>query len=60
MAQKTIAGHPDTFMGYGSLAYSYIFLDRFPEAESVLQRASEHKWKDNPNLLVRSVTSSRC
>jgi serine/threonine protein kinase/tetratricopeptide (TPR) repeat protein len=52
MAQKTIAGHPDTMMGYGSLAYSYIFLDRFPEAESILQRASEHKWKDNPNLLV--------
>ncbi len=52
MAQKTIAGHPDALMGYGSLAYSYIFLDRFPEAESILQRASEHKWKDNPNLLV--------
>jgi tetratricopeptide (TPR) repeat protein len=52
MAQKTIAGHPDTIIGYGSLAYSYIFLDRFPEAESILQRASEHKWKDNPNLLV--------
>ena len=52
MAQKTIAGHPDTLIGYGSLAYSYIFLDRFPEAESILQRASEHKWKDNPNLLV--------
>ena len=52
MAQKTIAGHPDTLIGYGSLAYSYTFLDRFPEAESILQQASGHKWGGNPNLLV--------
>jgi eukaryotic-like serine/threonine-protein kinase len=52
MAQKTIAAHPDIFIGYGSLAYSYTFLDRFPEAEGILQRASEHKWGDNSNLLA--------
>ena len=52
MAQKTIAAHPDIFIGYGSLAYSYTFLDRLPEAEGILQRASEHKWGDNPNLLA--------
>ncbi|MBV9745563.1 MAG: hypothetical protein JO099_17520 [Acidobacteriia bacterium] len=52
MAQKTIAAHPDIFIGYDSLAYSYTFLDRFPEAESILQRASEHKWRDNHNVLV--------
>ena len=51
MAQKEIAIHPDIPIGYGSLAYSYTFLDRFPEAESILQRASEHKLK-GANLLV--------
>jgi tetratricopeptide (TPR) repeat protein len=52
MAQKTVAAHPDILIGYGSLAYSYAFLDRFGEAESILQRASEHKWRNHPNLLV--------
>ncbi len=50
-AQKQIAIHPDVPIGYGSLAYSYTFLDRYPEAESILQRASEHKLR-GPNLLV--------
>ena len=43
MAQKQIGVHPDIPIAYGSLAYSYTFLDRFAEAESILQRASEHK-----------------
>ncbi len=54
MAQKTIAAHPDRPMGYGSLAYSYVFLDRFHEAEGILQRASEHKFADGPNRLLLS------
>ncbi len=33
------------------LAFSHFFLDRFPEAETILQRAAEHK-QENPNLLL--------
>jgi tetratricopeptide (TPR) repeat protein len=51
MAQKEIAAHPDMSFGYGGLALSYFFLDRFPEAETILQRAAEHK-QENPNHLV--------
>jgi tetratricopeptide (TPR) repeat protein len=51
MAQKDIADHPEIASGYGNLAFSYFFLDRLPEAESVLQRAFEHKLA-GPNLLV--------
>ena len=51
MAQKEIVVHPDISFGYGSLAFSYIFLDRFAEADSILQRAAEHK-QENPNLLL--------
>ncbi|HTS30181.1 MAG TPA: protein kinase [Bryobacteraceae bacterium] len=43
ISQKFIATHPDIPFGYGTLASSYFFLDRFPEAESIFQRASEHK-----------------
>ncbi|MCC6391379.1 MAG: protein kinase, partial [Bryobacterales bacterium] len=52
MAQKTIAAHPDIFIGYGSLAYSYTFLDRLTEAEGILQRASELKKVGSPSLMV--------
>jgi len=51
MAQRRIAANPDEVFGYGNLAQSYIFLDRFPEAESSLQRALERKL-DNPNQRV--------
>jgi serine/threonine protein kinase/tetratricopeptide (TPR) repeat protein len=43
ISQRFIATHPDIAFGYGNLASSYFFLDRFPEAESILQRASDHK-----------------
>ena len=49
--QQRIAAEPDVTVGYGSLAQSYFFLDRFPEAESTLQRASERKL-ENPNMRV--------
>ncbi len=50
-SQEEIAADPDFVFGYGNLASSYFFLDRFPEAESTLQRASERKL-ENPHLLV--------
>jgi eukaryotic-like serine/threonine-protein kinase len=50
MTQRRIAFEPDVVVGYGSLAQSYFFLDRFPEAESTLQRASERKL-ENPTML---------
>ncbi len=49
--QKEIAVDPDFGLGYGSLAASYFLLDRFEEAESAIQRATEHKAED-PNLVV--------
>jgi tetratricopeptide (TPR) repeat protein len=49
--QKKIAADPGFIFSYGGLAANYFFVDRFREAESVLQRASELKL-ENPNLLV--------
>ena len=37
---------PTLRFGYSNLASSYYFLDRFEEAESALQRASERKMED--------------
>jgi serine/threonine protein kinase/tetratricopeptide (TPR) repeat protein len=51
ISQRKIAAAPDFLFGYGNLANSYFFLDRFAEAESTLQRASERKL-ENPNFLV--------
>src|SRR4029079_8834657 len=42
-AQKEIAADPGVLFGYSNLAVSYFYLDRFPEAESTLQKASERK-----------------
>jgi serine/threonine protein kinase/Tfp pilus assembly protein PilF len=53
-ARKEIAAAADGFGGartYDSLAQSYFLTDRFPEAESTLQRASERKL-ETPNLIV--------
>jgi tetratricopeptide (TPR) repeat protein len=50
-AQEKIATEPNSVYGYHNLASSYFFLDRFEEAESVLQRASERKLED-PYLLM--------
>jgi hypothetical protein len=51
MCQKRIAADPDEVFGYSGLAYNYFFLDRFEEAASTLQRASEHKL-EIPDFLV--------
>ncbi len=50
-SQKVIAADPDRALAYDSLAQSYFLSDRFPEAESTLQRASERKL-ETPNYLV--------
>ncbi len=38
-----IAATPDSALPYAALAQSYVLTDRFSEAESTLQRASERK-----------------
>jgi len=50
-SKKEIADEPDPYPGYSGLAWGYYFLDRFPEAESTLQRASERKLS-TPNYPV--------
>jgi len=50
-SQKGIAADPNFMFGYYNLASSNYFLDRFEEAESAIQRASERKLED-PYLLV--------
>ena len=53
ISQKFIAAHPDVVLGYGNLASIYFFLDRFSDAESILQRASEHKLEIPRNWVMR-------
>jgi Tfp pilus assembly protein PilF len=50
-SKMAIAGEPDLVLPYGSLAQSYFLTDRFPEAESTLQRASD-RHLEMPLLLV--------
>jgi len=53
-ARKTIAAYPDVVIGYGNLALSSFFLDRFGEAENALQQVAAHKkeWLELPQFLV--------
>ena len=53
ISQKFIATHPDIVFGYGNLASIYFFLDRFHEAEGILQRASEHKLENPRHWVMR-------
>ncbi len=41
--QKAIALDPDYSIGYQNVVYAYIHLNRLPEAEAVLRKASERK-----------------
>jgi serine/threonine protein kinase/Tfp pilus assembly protein PilF len=52
-SRKQIAVAPDDALPYGSLVQSYFLLDRFPEAESTFQRASERKLEMQNFLVVR-------
>jgi serine/threonine protein kinase/tetratricopeptide (TPR) repeat protein len=48
-----LAADPDLTLLYTNLAYSYFLTDRFPEAESTLQRATERKLESPIFLLIR-------
>ncbi len=50
-ATKSIDSDPDFVPGYINLAWCYLFLERVPEAEKTLQRASERKL-DSPELFI--------
>jgi len=52
-SRKEIATHPDIPFGYGNLASSSLFLDRFPEAESTLQQVYERKLENANHLVLR-------
>jgi Flp pilus assembly protein TadD len=52
-SQKLIAADPNMHVGYGNLASSLFFLDRFPEAESALQQAYERKLEPLNDLVMR-------
>jgi eukaryotic-like serine/threonine-protein kinase len=41
--QKAIELDPDYAIGYGNVAFAYIYLNRLSEAEAVLRKASERK-----------------
>jgi serine/threonine protein kinase/tetratricopeptide (TPR) repeat protein len=53
ISQKEIASRPDVSFGYDNLAFSYFFLDRFPQAESTLQQAYERKLETPNNLVMQ-------
>jgi tetratricopeptide (TPR) repeat protein len=52
-SQEGIAADPNFLYGYYNLASSNYYLDRFEEAESAIQRASERKLADPSLLLIR-------
>jgi eukaryotic-like serine/threonine-protein kinase len=52
-SQKQIAAYADVIYGYHNLASSYFFLDRFGEAGSVLQQATELNLEEPYFLVAR-------
>jgi tetratricopeptide (TPR) repeat protein len=52
-SRRQIAESPDNAIPYRNLAQSYFLTDRFSEAESTLQRASERKLEHQNFLIVR-------
>jgi len=52
-SRRQIAADPDVLFGYSNLASANYFLDRFEEAESALQRASERKLEAPELLIIR-------
>jgi len=52
-SKQAIAADPDRMFAYSRLASSYFLTDRFSEAESTLQRASDRKLEDPTLLMTR-------
>ena len=52
-AQRSIEATPDVGWAYTSLGYSDLYLDRFDDVESTLQRASARKLEINDLLALR-------
>jgi eukaryotic-like serine/threonine-protein kinase len=52
VSRERIESDPSVF-GYGNLATAYFYLDRFPEVESTLQRASARKLEQSTHLVLR-------
>jgi eukaryotic-like serine/threonine-protein kinase len=52
-ATERLAADPGSIFGYSNLASAYFFLDRFEEAESVIDRASERGLEADSHLLIR-------
>jgi eukaryotic-like serine/threonine-protein kinase len=53
VSHKKLELDPSFAFAYDSLASSYFYLDRFPEVESALRQASEHKADDPLLLMIR-------
>ncbi len=51
--QKAIELDPDYAIGYGNVAQAYVYLNRLPEAEAVLRKASERKIEVSQFSLLR-------
>jgi eukaryotic-like serine/threonine-protein kinase len=52
-SQKILDVDPNSAIGYLTLAYTYVYLQRLDEAESTLQRASERKLADPDSIPLR-------
>jgi serine/threonine protein kinase len=50
---KALELDPDYSIGYENVAWDYIYLDRWSEAEAVLRRASEHKVETADYSVIR-------
>jgi eukaryotic-like serine/threonine-protein kinase len=57
-AKEVIAEDPEVYWGYHNLASTYLFLDRFPEAESALQQASARKVEEPYFLVLRYIIAA--
>ena len=51
--QKAIALDPDYSIGYENVAFAYLYLNRLPEAEAMLRKASLRKIETNEFSLLR-------
>ena len=50
---KALEIDPDYSIGYGNVAFAYVYMDRLSEAEALLRKASERKIEDPDLSLLR-------